>query len=132
MAVQGKGNIRLEVEGLPQVVTDVYYVPNLTNNLLSIGQLQEKQLTIVIENGVCKIYHHIRGLIAKSKMTINLMFLLFAKKKPRSEVCLKMEEEDFGDTMEKKVWTSQQQVHSSHAEDRDGKGIAMLKVEIRV
>ena len=96
MAVQGKGNIRFEVEGLTQVVTDVYYIPNLTNNLLSIGQLQEKQLTVVIENGECKIYHHQRGLIVESKMTLNRMFLLYAKKKPRSEACLKVEEEDLG------------------------------------
>jgi len=37
MVVQGKGNIRFEVEGIILVLTNVYYVPNLTNNLLSIG-----------------------------------------------------------------------------------------------
>lgn len=57
MMVQGKGKIRFEVEGMIQVITDVYYIPNLTNNLLSIGQLQEKNLTVLIKNGVCKIFH---------------------------------------------------------------------------
>lgn len=42
LSVEGKGNIRIIVAGIVQVVTDVYYVPNLTSNLLSIGQLQEK------------------------------------------------------------------------------------------
>lgn len=37
MGVMGKGNIRLEFNGTTQVVTDVYYVPALKNNLLSIG-----------------------------------------------------------------------------------------------
>lgn len=92
MAVQGKGKIRFEVEGITQVVTDVYYVPNLTNNLLSIGQLQEKQLTFVIKNGVCKIYHHQRGLIVDTQMTINRMFLVYATKKPIPGSCLKVEE----------------------------------------
>lgn len=54
LAVQGRGDIIFEVEGLTQVVTDVYYVPTLTNNLLSIGQLQEKKLTIVIRSIISK------------------------------------------------------------------------------
>ncbi|XP_074378049.1 uncharacterized protein LOC141719571 [Apium graveolens] len=37
MDVQGKGKIKIEVEGITQVVTDVYYIPNLTSNLLSVG-----------------------------------------------------------------------------------------------
>lgn len=42
MSVEGKGKIRIAVEGIVQVVTDVYYVPILTSNLVSIGLLQEK------------------------------------------------------------------------------------------
>ena len=57
MRVMGKGNIRLEINGSTQVVTDVYYVPALKNNLLSIGQLQERGLAIIIQNGECKLYH---------------------------------------------------------------------------
>ena len=97
MAVQGKGKVRFEVEGIVQVVTEVYYVPNLTNNLLSLGQLQEKQLTITIKNGICKIYHFQRGLIVETKMTTNRMFVIHAKKKKlKAEKCFKMEEEDLG------------------------------------
>lgn len=84
------------MEDIAQVVTDVYYVPNLTNSLLGIGQLQEKLLTILIKNDVCKIYHHQRGLIIETQMTINRMFLIYVKKKPISGRCLKVEEEDLG------------------------------------
>jgi hypothetical protein len=49
--VEGKGNIRLEIEGITQVISEVYYVPELKNNLLSIGQLQEKNLAILMQNG---------------------------------------------------------------------------------
>jgi len=44
MSVLGKGSVRFEVERITQFVSDVHFVPNLTNNLLSIVQLQEKTL----------------------------------------------------------------------------------------
>ena len=49
----------------------------LKNNLLNIGQLQEKGLTILIQ-GVCKIYHPLKGLIIQTKMSINKMFILLS------------------------------------------------------
>ncbi|GAA0155646.1 hypothetical protein LIER_13332 [Lithospermum erythrorhizon] len=45
MDVSGKGNVRLEIDGLTYVITDVYLIPELKNNLLSVGQLQEKGLS---------------------------------------------------------------------------------------
>jgi hypothetical protein len=47
MYVLGKGNVKLCLQGKISVITDVYYLPNLRNNLLSIGQLQKKNLTVV-------------------------------------------------------------------------------------
>lgn len=57
MAVMGKGNIILQIAGITQVITDCFYIPELRNNLLSIGQLQEKWVVILIQHGVCKVYH---------------------------------------------------------------------------
>ena len=37
MAVLGKGNIRLQVAGVTQVITDVFYILELKNNLSSLG-----------------------------------------------------------------------------------------------
>ncbi|XP_018498687.2 uncharacterized protein LOC108865752 [Pyrus x bretschneideri] len=48
LAVLGKGNVRMEVNGIMQVITGVFYVPDLKNNLLSIRQLQENGLAIFI------------------------------------------------------------------------------------
>lgn len=79
MPVMGKGNIKLEVGGITQVVTDVFFILDLKNNLLSIGQLQEKELAILIQGGVCKIYHPRKGLIMQSRMSANRMFVLFVK-----------------------------------------------------
>lgn len=78
MAVMGKGNVRMQVADKIQVITEVYYIPELKNNLLSMGQLQEKKLAILIEDNVCKIYHPVKGLIMHTKMSANRMFVLFA------------------------------------------------------
>nr|XP_011468675.1 PREDICTED: uncharacterized protein LOC105352743 [Fragaria vesca subsp. vesca] len=52
MQVAGKGSVRLTMKGVAFVISDVYYVPELKNNLLSIGKLQEKGLAILIQGGV--------------------------------------------------------------------------------
>ncbi|GMP96106.1 hypothetical protein CsSME_00044899 [Camellia sinensis var. sinensis] len=49
MVVMGKGNVRLQVNGKAQIITRVFYVPQLKNNLLSLGQLQEMGLTILFQ-----------------------------------------------------------------------------------
>jgi hypothetical protein len=79
MAVVGKGRVKLLINGIKHVVNDVYYVLELKNNLLSIGQLQERGLAILIKNGVCKIYHPEKGLIIQTRMSANRMFILLAQ-----------------------------------------------------
>jgi hypothetical protein len=39
MDVMGKGSVKLLLNGVNHVITKVYYIPDLRNNLLSIGQL---------------------------------------------------------------------------------------------
>jgi len=45
------------------VISSVYYVLELKNNLLSIRQLQEKGLSILIQHRKCSVYHPEKGLI---------------------------------------------------------------------
>ena len=82
MVVIGKVNIRLQVDGMVQKITGVFYIPELKNNLLSIGQLQEKGLAILFQNNICKVYHSERGLIMDTKMSGNRMFRLHAVSQP--------------------------------------------------
>ena len=87
------------VEGVTQITTQVYYIPELRNNLLSIGQLQEKGLTILIKNNMCKLFHMSRGLIMTSEMSVNRMFVVIASlaiKEPaaREQNCFKLVAED--------------------------------------
>ena len=94
MMVMGKGNIRLQVSGLTQVITEVYFVPELQNNLFNIGQLQEKGLAILIQNGTCNIYHPRRGLIMQSKMSTNRMFMVLASVASQDTTCFQTIIED--------------------------------------
>lgn len=94
MAVTGKGNVRLLVNGIIQIITGVFYVPELKNNLLSIGQLQEKGLAVLIQHGKCKIFHHERGLLIETKMSSNRMFILHAQAQPIASTCFNTITED--------------------------------------
>ena len=79
MMVEGRGSLRLEINGIITVITSVYYVPGLKNNLFSVGQLQEKGLRIIIEDDVCEIWSkQQRKLIIQSNMTKNRMFMVRA------------------------------------------------------
>jgi hypothetical protein len=78
MAVMGKRNVKLNIEGRIHVITDVYYLPGLSNNLLSIGQLQQKGLTIVFKNNRCQLFHDEKGLILTTEMTANRMYIITA------------------------------------------------------
>lgn len=57
MAVLGKGTIQLQLAGITQVITDVFYIPELRNNFLSIGKMQERGVAVFIKHGICKLYH---------------------------------------------------------------------------
>ena len=72
--VMGKGRIHLQVNNIPQVISEVFYIPDLKNNLLSIGQLQEKVLAILFQYNKCKVYHPERGLNIKTTMTLNRVY----------------------------------------------------------
>lgn len=62
MTVQGRGNGRLQLNGIIHGVTQVFYVSELKNNLLSIGQLQEKGhkgLEVLIQGEYVRFIIHI-------------------------------------------------------------------------
>ncbi|XP_050890748.1 uncharacterized protein LOC127096185 [Lathyrus oleraceus] len=71
MNVVGKESVQLTVKGVNHLVRDVYYVPGLKNNLLSVGQLQERGLAVLMRSNMCRIYHHTKGLIFKTTMDAN-------------------------------------------------------------
>ena len=52
-------------------ISNVFYVPDLKINLLTVGQLQERGYEISIKNGVCRIQDANLGLNAQINMTTN-------------------------------------------------------------
>lgn len=87
MLVQGRGSLRLEINGIVQEVTSVYYVPGLKNNLFSVGQLQEKGLRVLIEDNACEIWHKKqKRMLMHSKMSKNRMFIIQVKIRKTREV----------------------------------------------
>ena len=97
LTVKGKGKVRMEVNGIVHVITGVYFVPDLKNNLLSIGQLQERGLAVLIQHGKCKIFHPEKGLIMETEMTYNRMFDVLARCPPKEQKCLSMMTTDQAD-----------------------------------
>jgi hypothetical protein len=94
MAVLGKGNIRLQIAGVTQVIIEVFYIPELKNNLLSVGQLQERGVAILIQHGVCRFYHPKQGLIMQTAMSANRMFILLTRILPKAPTCFQTILED--------------------------------------
>ena len=71
-------------------------MPELKNNLLSIGQLQAKNLTIMFQSGKCKVFHPEKGLLMETDMAANRMFILNVVAQPNSSTCFNTVTEDEG------------------------------------
>lgn len=78
LQVMGKGDVSLQMEGGTHSISDVYFVPDLRSNLLSIGQLLERGCEVLIKHGVFKLFHPRVGLVLQSPMTANKLFRVMA------------------------------------------------------
>ncbi|KAL4020109.1 hypothetical protein IC575_018876 [Cucumis melo] len=76
LQVKGQGDILVKTKKGTKRVTNVFYVPGLKHNLLSIGQLLQRGLKVSFEGDICAIKDQAGVLIAKVKMTANKMFPL--------------------------------------------------------
>ena len=81
--VEGKGIISVQTKGgIPKLVYDVLYVPNLAQNLLSVGQLLQRGFLVKFEDDYCVISDKKNNtLVAKIKMTANKVFPLLMTSK---------------------------------------------------
>lgn len=78
MKLDYKGNVRLLVNGITQVIIGIFYVLELKNNLSSLRKLQEKDLIILFQHDKCKVFYFDRGLIMDIIMSSKWMFILHA------------------------------------------------------
>ncbi len=82
ISVMGKAEVKLFTkQGERKTIADVYYVPGMRCNLLSIGQLVHKGYNVFFVNDVCIIMDRApnKRCIAEVKMTRNRMFPLRMK-----------------------------------------------------
>lgn len=74
--VEGRGIVAIPTcNGGTKLIHDVQYVPSLTHNLLSVGQLIKGGYSVIFENGHCDIHDQNRKIMS-IKMTPNKMFPL--------------------------------------------------------
>lgn len=78
MKLDYKGNVRLLVNGITQVIIGIFYVLELKNNLSSLRKLQEKDLIILFQHDKCKVFYSDRDLIMDIIMSSKWMFILHA------------------------------------------------------
>lgn len=54
--IEGKGTVAIKTEsGTEKLIHDVYYIPGLAYNLLSVGQLIQKGYLVTFHDNVCEI-----------------------------------------------------------------------------
>jgi len=77
---------RVEIHGMGSVVmqdrqqghkvlTDVYYIPELKSNIVSLGQLEEKGFMVVLGNGRLRVFDQEQTLLISAPRTGNRLYL---------------------------------------------------------
>ncbi|KAL0447542.1 UNVERIFIED_CONTAM: Retrovirus-related Pol polyprotein from transposon TNT 1-94 [Sesamum latifolium] len=78
--IEGKGTVILATKnGDHKLLHNVYYIPKMKNNILSIGQLMESGHKVNMEDKYLWLRDHDDRLVAKVAMTSNRMFKLNVK-----------------------------------------------------
>ncbi|GAU31303.1 hypothetical protein TSUD_315120 [Trifolium subterraneum] len=92
MCVMGKSNVKMFINGSVHVISNVYYLPGLNTNFLSVGQLQQRNVTIIFKDDICRAYHDEKGLIFSTQMSTNRMYILTTS--VIVPMCLQISKED--------------------------------------
>ncbi|KAL8127506.1 hypothetical protein AgCh_014423 [Apium graveolens] len=75
--VKGKGTVTImSKKGEKKYINDVYYIPALKNNIISLGQLVEKGYNIQMQDNSLIIRNQVEELIANVEMSKNRLFTL--------------------------------------------------------
>jgi len=69
-----------------KVLTEVYFIPKLKSNIMSLGQLEEGGYKIVIEEGFCNVFDVECSLLVRAPRVKNCLYLL--KMQLAAPVCL--------------------------------------------
>jgi hypothetical protein len=85
--IEGIGSVMLQTKKVGhKVLIEVYFIPKLKSNIISLGQLEEGGCEIVIKKGLCIVYDVEGSLLARAPRVKNRMYLL--KTQLATPVCL--------------------------------------------
>ncbi|CAH9135387.1 unnamed protein product [Cuscuta epithymum] len=91
--IHGLGSILFQCKnGEHLVLTNVYYIPKLKSNIISLGQLSENGSRVVIEKGVMRVYDSHSRLIIRVERQNNKLFTV--RLQIAEKICLLMNIED--------------------------------------
>ena len=62
--------------GEHRILSDVYFIPRLKNNIISLGQLDENGCKYASENGVMTVWARQRNVLSRVQRTHNRMYIL--------------------------------------------------------
>lgn len=76
--IKGKGTIIVKTKSsIERYIDDVYYIPGLGHNLLSVRQLVDRDFSVLFDNGACEIKKKSSGMsLIRISMTEKRMFPL--------------------------------------------------------
>ncbi|KAD6454708.1 hypothetical protein E3N88_09414 [Mikania micrantha] len=92
--IKGKGSILVECNNQEQrIISHVYYIPSLKNNILSLGQLTENGCKVILENDLLYLYDQNKTLLMKAERSTNRLYNINLK--VGTPICLlnKLEDE---------------------------------------
>lgn len=85
--IRGRGTVMFQSQTEEhKVLTNVYYIPQLRSNIISLGQLDENGCKSILEDGTLYIYDQERHLLAKVRRSSNRLYVLNLQ--PAQPVCL--------------------------------------------
>ena len=74
--MKGCGDILVQTKKGTRRISNVFYIPGLKHNLLSVGQLFRNGYQVNFKDDVCEIRNRNDALVGKVRMTQNKMFPL--------------------------------------------------------
>lgn len=91
--IEGKGSITFKCKnGEESVLTEVYYIPNLCSNIISLGQMSESGNKVILKGEYLRVFGKSEKLLMKVKKSPNRLHKLLIKTEKPSCVMSKSNE----------------------------------------
>ena len=75
VSTRGRGSVLFKCQnGEHRVLIEVYYIPDLRSNIISLGQMDEVGCKVLIENGELHIYDRARKLLTRVSCSKNRLY----------------------------------------------------------